>query len=146
MVTAIQIADHSFDYLLTVLERGGYDVTDVEKVRQRAFNVDKWLESFAPPMVKFSIQKTLPPEVRNFNAQQRQVMKILSERMPGYEDGQAIHDGIYNIAREVDMNPKKLFQTISQALLGTKSGPRLGYFLVSMDRDFVVERFRAASE
>ncbi|MCD4797383.1 MAG: lysine--tRNA ligase [Methanosarcinales archaeon] len=146
MVTAIQIADHSFDYLLTVLERGGYDVTDVEKVRQRAFNVDKWLESFAPPMVKFSIQKTLPPEVRNFNAQQRQVMKILSERMPGYEDGQAIHDGIYNIAREVDMNPKKLFQTIYQALLGTKSGPRLGYFLVSMDRDFVVERFRAASE
>jgi len=146
MVTAIQIADHSFDYLLTVLERGGYDVTDVEKVRQRAFNVDKWLESFAPPMVKFSIQKTLPPEVRNFNAQQRQVMTILSERMPGYEDGQAIHDGIYNIAREVDMNPKKLFQTIYQALLGTKSGPRLGYFLVSMDRDFVVERFRAASE
>jgi len=146
MVTAIQIADHSFDYLLTVLERGGYDVTDVEKVRQRAFNVDKWLESFAPPMVKFSIQNTLPPEVRNFNAQQRQVMKILSERMPGYEDGQAIHDGIYNIAREVDMNPKKLFQTIYQALLGTKSGPRLGYFLVSMDRDFVVERFRAASE
>ena len=146
MVTAIQIADHSFDYLLTVLERGGYDVTDVEKVRQRADNADKWLESFAPPMVKFSIQKTLPPEVRNFNTQQRQVMKMLSERMPGYEDGQAIHDGIYNIAREVDMNPKKLFQTIYQALLGTKSGPRLGYFLVSMDRDFVVERFKAASE
>ncbi len=146
MVTAIQIADHSFDYLLTVLERGGYDVTDVEKVRQRAGNADKWLESFAPPMVKFSIQKTLPPEVRNFNEQQRQVMKILSERMPGYEDGQAIHDGIYDLARELDVNPKKLFQTIYQALLGTKSGPRLGYFLVSMDRDFVVERFRAASE
>ena len=45
-------------------------------------------------ILKFSIQKTLPPEVRNFNTQQRQVMKILSERMPGYEDGQAIHDGI----------------------------------------------------
>ena len=146
MVTAVQIADHSFDYLLTVLERGGYDVSDVEKVRQRAFNVDKWLESFAPPMVKFSIQKTLPPEVRNFNAKQRHVMKILSERMPGYEDGQAIHDGIYDLARELDMNPKKLFQTIYQALLGTKSGPRLGYFLVSMDRDFVVDRFRAASK
>jgi lysyl-tRNA synthetase class 1 len=146
MVTAVQIADHSFDYLLTVLGRGGYDVSDVEKVQQRAGNVDKWLESFAPPMVKFSIQKTLPPEVRNFNAQQRQVMKILSERMPGYEDGQAIHDGIYDLAREVDVNPKKLFQTIYQALLGTKSGPRLGYFLVSMERDFVVERFRAASE
>ncbi len=146
MVTAVQIADHSFDYLLTVLERGGYDVSDVEKVRERAVNADKWLESFAPPMVKFSIQKTMPPEVRNFNAQQRKVMKILSERMPGYEDGQAIHDGIYDLAREVDVNPKKLFQTIYQALLGTKSGPRLGYFLVSMDRDFVVERFRGESE
>ena len=146
MVTAVQIADHSFEYLLTVLERGGYDVSDVEKVRQRSGNVDNWLESFAPSMVKFSIQKTLPPEVRNFNAQQRQVMKILSGRMPGYENGQGIHDGIYDLARELDMNPKKLFQTIYQALLGTKSGPRLGYFLVSMDREFVVERFRAASE
>lgn len=146
MVTAVQIADHSFEYLLTVLERGGYDVSDPESIRQRADNAEKWLEMFAPPLVKFSVRQTLPAEVRNFNEQQRRAMQLLAERMPGLEDGQAIHDGIYNLAKELDLNPKKLFQTIYLAILGTKSGPRLGYFLVSMDRDFVIERFRAASE
>jgi lysyl-tRNA synthetase class 1 len=146
LVTAVQIADHSFDYLLTVLERGGYDISDSEKIRQRTDNVEKWLEIFAPPMIKFEVQQTLPPETRNFNDQQRQALQILVERMPGYSDGQAIHEGIYNLAEEMDMNPKNLFKTIYQSILGTKSGPRLGYFLVSLDRDFVVERFKAASK
>ena len=146
MVTAVQIADHSFDYLLTVLERGGYDVSEPEIIQQRADNVEKWLESFAPAMLKFKVNEQLPPEVRNFNEDQRKALHLLAERMPDFEEGQAIHDGIYNTAKELGMNPKKLFQTIYQAILGTKSGPRLGYFLVSLDRDFVVERFRAASE
>ncbi|KAF5424361.1 MAG: lysyl-tRNA synthetase, class 1 [Candidatus Methanomarinus sp.] len=145
MVTAIQIADHSFDYLLTVLQRGGYDVTDVENIRQRADNAQNWLTTFAPPMVKFTISKNLPPETRNFNAQQREALRILSEKMSGYNDAQTVHDGIYTLAREMDISPKKLFTTIYQSLLGTRSGPRLGYFLVSMDRDFVVERFEEAS-
>ena len=146
MVTAVQIADHSFDYLLTVLERGGYDVSEPEIIQQRADNVEKWLESFAPQRLKFKVNEQLPPEVRNFNDEQRHAMRLLAERMPAYEEGQVIHDGIYNTAKELGMNPKKLFQTIYQAILGTKSGPRLGYFLVSLDRDFVVERFRAASK
>ncbi|MCK4929357.1 MAG: lysine--tRNA ligase, partial [Methanosarcinales archaeon] len=146
MVTAVPIADHSFDYLLTVLERGGYDVSEPETIRERVDNVEIWLETFAPPMLKFKVNEQLPPEVRNFNEEQRHAMRLLAERMPDFEEGQAIHDGIYNTAKEIGMSPKKLFQTIYQAILGTKSGPRLGYFLVSLDRDFVVERFRAASE
>jgi lysyl-tRNA synthetase class 1 len=146
MVTAVQIADHSFEYLLTVLARGGYDVSDADNIRKRADNVEKWLETFAPAMVKFEIQKTLPPETRNFNDLQRHALKVLVERLPGFGDGQTIHEGIYAIAHELEMNPKKLFQTIYQSILGTKSGPRLGYFLVSLDRDFLVERFKAAGE
>lgn len=146
MVTAVQIADSSLDYLLTVLERGGYDVSEPDIIKQRADNVEKWLETFAPPVVKFKVNEQLPPEVRNFNDEQRRAMRLLAERILTYKDGQAIHDGIYAIAVELGMNPKILFQTIYQAILGTKSGPRLGYFLVSLDRDFVVERFRAASK
>lgn len=146
MVTAVQIADHSFEYLLTVLERGGYDISDAGKIRERADNVEKWLGTYAPAMVKFEIKKTLPPETRNFDEQQRRALKVLVERLPGFDDGQMIHEGIYAIAQELEMNPKKLFQTIYQSILGTKSGPRLGYFLVSLDRDFLIERFTAASE
>jgi lysyl-tRNA synthetase class 1 len=145
MVTAVQIADHSFDYLLTVLKRGGYDVNDVENISRRANNAQNWLNKFAPPMVKFTIQKSMPPEVRNFNFKQRIALRILSEQIREYKDSQAVHDGVYLIAKELDISPKKIFQTIYQSLLGTKSGPRLGYFLISLDKDFLVERFNKAS-
>lgn len=145
MVTAVQIAEHSFDYLLTVLKRGDYDVTDTETIRQRANNVEKWLEKFAPPLVKFKVQKTLPAEARNFNTQQRKALELLAQRLPELGDGQAIHDGIYGIAQELDIVPKKLFETIYQAILGTKSGPRLGYFLISLDRAFLVKRLQEAA-
>ncbi len=95
--------------------------------------------------MKFTISKNLPPETRNFTTQQREALHILSGKMSEYKDAQAVHDGIYTLAREMDISPKKMFTTIYQSILGTKSGPRVGYFLVSMDRDFVVERFKEAS-
>lgn len=146
MVTAVQIAnDRGFDYLLTVLERTGYDTSDTAAIRQRANNARNWLERYAPLFIKFKVQETLPPAVKSFTEEQKLALAIIADELEKGMTGQEIHDNMYKVALEVGIDGKKVFETVYMALLGLKSGPRAGYFLASLDRDFVVKRFKEAS-
>lgn len=147
MVTAVQIADgRDLDYLITILKRTDYDTSDVEAIRQRADNARNWLDKYAPPMVKFKVQETLPPQVKSFSDGQKQALSILANDIEHGMSGQEIHDNIYDIAEKVDIKGKKVFEAVYQSLLGLKSGPRAGYFLEALEKDFVVGRFKEASE
>ncbi|MCZ7361331.1 MAG: lysine--tRNA ligase [Candidatus Methanoperedens sp.] len=146
MVTAVQIAqDRGFDYLLTVLERSGYDTSDKAAIGQRANNARNWLEKYAPSFVKFKVQEMLPPQVKSFTKQQKKALEILAEELELGMTGQEIHDNMYRVAQDAGLDGKKVFETVYLALLGLKSGPRAGHFLASLDKDFVVRRFKEAS-
>jgi lysyl-tRNA synthetase class 1 len=59
---------------------------------------------------------------------------------------EAIHAMVYSAAGEGDsLKPAEAFQALYLALLGTKRGPRIGWFLAFLDRDFVVRRLREAA-
>lgn len=147
MVTAVQIADSKgFDYLLTVLKRSDYDVSDEDAIRQRANNARNWLEKYAPPFVKFKVQDTLPPQAKSLTAEQKKALMILADGLEHGMSGQEMHDNLYKIAADVGIDGKTVFEAVYIALLGMKSGPRAGHFLASLDRDFVVERLKEASE
>lgn len=147
MVTAVQIADdRGFDYLLTVLKRTSYDTSDKAAIRQRASNARNWLEKYAPLFVKFKVQETLPPQVKSFTKEQKLALTILADELEHGMSGQEIHDNMYKVAEEVGLDGKKIFETVYLALLGLKSGPRAGHFLASLEREFLVKRFKEASE
>jgi lysyl-tRNA synthetase class 1 len=146
MVTAVQIAEErGFDYLLTVLKRTSYDTSDVAAIRQRANNARNWLEEYAPLFVKFKVQEMLPPQVKSFTKGQKLALAILADELEKGMTGQEIHDNMYKVAEQAGIDGKKVFETVYLALLGLKSGPRAGHFLASLDRDFVVKRFKEAS-
>jgi lysyl-tRNA synthetase class 1 len=147
MVTAVQIADEKgFDHLLTVLSRTNYDTSDVEAIRQRANNARNWLSKYAPLFVKFKVQETLPPQVKSFTKEQKHALVIMADELEHGMTGQEIHDNVYKVAEETGLDGKAVFETVYLALLGIKSGPRAGYFLASLDKDFVVKRFKEASK
>lgn len=145
MVTAVQIANgRDFDYLLTVLRRTGYDTSDEEAIKQRADNAVNWLQKYAPIFVKFKVQENIPPQVKSFTKQQKHALTILADEMEHGMSGQEIHDNLYRIADETGLDGKKIFETVYISLLGIKSGPRAGHFLASLDKEFVVKRFKEA--
>ncbi|MFA4936490.1 MAG: lysine--tRNA ligase, partial [Candidatus Methanoperedens sp.] len=146
MVTAVQITDdRGFDYLLTVLKRTDYDTSDVEAIRQRANNARNWLAKYAPLFVKFKVQENIPPQVKSFTKEQKLALAILADELEHGMSGQEIHDNLYKIAGETGLDGKQVFETVYLALLGLKSGPRAGHFLASLEKDFVVKRFKEAS-
>ena len=52
--------------------------------------------------------------------------------------GQAIHDAVYEA--KGDRKPGEAFRALYQAILGQDRGPRAGFFLSSLERDWVLAR------
>ena len=61
-------------------------------------------------------------------------------------NAEAIHAMVYSAAGEAgSLKPAEAFQALYLALLGTKRGPRIGWFLAFLDREFVLQRLREAA-
>ncbi|MGB4086275.1 lysine--tRNA ligase [Methanothrix sp.] len=145
MVTAVQIARGDEEQLFVALERSGYDVVSRrEEILARARNVQVWLEKYAPPYVKFQLQEKLPAAINNLSAAERQGLGLLAQRIDE-KTATEIHDLVYAVAKEMNLDSKKFFQAVYLAFLGDRQGPKVGWFLASLDRDFVRSRLEAAA-
>jgi len=51
------------------------------------------------------------------------------------------HNKIYDVASAVGIPAKDVFKAVYLALLGKDSGPRAGWLLASLSREFLVKRF-----
>jgi lysyl-tRNA synthetase, class I len=145
MVTAVQIANGDYDNLFRALQRSGYDISNRERILGRAENVQKWLDKYAPAYVKFQVQETLPAAVKNLTQEERQGLGILAEQIND-KTAAEIHDHVYVLAKEQGLDSKKFFQAIYLAMLGDRQGPKVGWFLASLDRDFVKTRLKEAAD
>jgi lysyl-tRNA synthetase class 1 len=117
--------------------------TDEENIKQRIDNVRYWLKNFAPNKLKFEIKKSLPKV--KLSAIQKSIIKGLIEKFEGIEwDANRIHNEIYKMSEEQDIPIKTTFETIYQLILDQNEGPRAGYFLSNLDKEFIMKRFNEA--
>jgi lysyl-tRNA synthetase class 1 len=145
MVTAVQIARGDDDALFVALKRSGYDVvTRREEILGRARNVQTWLDKYAPPYVKFQVQETLPSAIKNLTPEERKGLGILAEQL-GEKTAAEIHELVYAVAKGQGLDSKKFFQAIYLAFLGDRQGPKVGWFLASLERGFVRDRLLQAA-
>ena len=143
LVTAVQIAS-DFSGIREVLDRSGYSGYDEESVRRRVLNVENWLTSYAPDSAIFEVQETLPDAAKNLSDEQRAGIRELAARIQGGVAAKDLHDLVYAVSEESGISASKMFQAIYISLLGKKSGPRAGYFMASLDKEFLLDRLRAA--
>ncbi|ATZ61286.2 MAG: lysine--tRNA ligase [Methanosarcinales archaeon Met12] len=144
MVTIVQIA-RNFDRIVETLKRSGYEIDDVGAIKQRAKNAENWLNKFAPSVVKFKVRETLPNAAKELSPQQKRALNILADEIGREWTADALHAEIYQIAGNVGVDPKYVFEAAYIALLGTPSGPRAGWFLTSLSPNFIRKRFKEAS-
>ena len=53
-----------------------------------------------------------------------------------------LHEEMYTILNELGIKPQKAFQAIYKTVIGKKQGPRAASFILSLNKDFVINRFR----
>jgi lysyl-tRNA synthetase class 1 len=147
LVTLIQIA-RTWDGVKEILLRTNQippnvNKDDEEHLRQRTEHVRYWLDRFAPEEVKFELKETLP--LVTLTAEQHTVLSLLKEKIPSLPwDPETIHNSIYEVSEVTKIPIKTAFQAIYQILLGQEKGPRAGFFLSTLDKQFVLDRVTEA--
>ncbi len=115
-----------------------------ENLQERAHYVQQWLAEHAPTEFKYEILAKFPENLA-LDAEQKNalsaVLKTLSNPSLPWE-GPKIHEAIHGVKAELGIAPKKLFEPLYQLFLGRSSGPQIGWFLSTFEREQVVERLR----
>ena len=120
---------------------------DKKEVELRLAYALNWIKEFTPEDYMFEIQKTVPKQARGFSGAQKHALQKLLEYINSTEkiDGQEMHTKLHDIRKEADIEPKEFFGALYISLLGKESGPKAGWFLSVLDRDFLIERLREVS-
>lgn len=120
-------------------------LTEIEKkeLETRSFYAKQWLENYAPDEFKFEVKADLPGV--SLNKDQKEFLKQITTLLQSENlEGDQLHTKIHEIRKNSPLNPRDAFQAIYLTLLGKDSGPQAGWFLESLDKNFVIQRFLAA--
>ncbi len=154
MTVAYQIADGDIKRVFNILKKNSQlpehmdnlefkdlEKEDLDRVEMRMNHVKNWLGKYAPEFVKFSVMKKIPklPLGEDQTEFLLKLADLLEKRDYTPEE---LHDEMYNLLRELDMKPQKAFQAIYKTIIGKKQGPRAASFVLSLNKDFVIKRFR----
>jgi lysyl-tRNA synthetase, class I len=156
MTVACQISDDE-EEIFNILKRNsqlppemegkdwaGIDEEDANRFIMRIHQVNNWLNLYAPDFVKFEVQKKIP--LLNLNDSQQEFLLKVADLLESRDlNPEELHDEMYMILKELELKPQKAFQAIYRSIIGKKQGPRAASFVLSLDKDFLIKRFRMES-
>jgi lysyl-tRNA synthetase class 1 len=129
-------------------EKGGpLTETETAELDVRLAAVRRWLEAYAPERARIDVKRNgLPVEVDLLRSEQRGFLRAMADAVHGDAPatGAQWQAAIYEVAAEHGMDAKAAFNALYLAFLGRPNGPRAGWLLASLDREFVIGRLRAA--
>lgn len=145
LVSVYQAAQGNEKTVLDILNRTGYEkvVIDQADVLDRELPyVANWLEKYAPESVKFTVQDKLPQVT--LSDEQHKFVAILAKKLESADDldGQAMHETIYAAKEEAGIPPAQAFKALYLLLLSKDSGPKAGWFLSSLPKEWLVKRLK----
>jgi lysyl-tRNA synthetase class 1 len=118
------------------------DQNDINRFRMRLNQVENWLSNYAPSFVKFEVQKEIP-KVDLSKSQEEFLFKVSDALEENDYTPETFHEQMYLILNDLGLKPQKAFQAIYKLIIGKKQGPRAASFVLSLDKDFVIKRFRS---
>jgi len=122
-------------------EHGEVATQEADIIAEELKFIDQWLDKRAPDDVKFALAEQV--HAADFSEQEQAFLKALGDKAaaaPQDADGNYFHERIYELKDQMDLQPKDMFATLYKVLIGKTSGPRSGWFLSIMPRDWLVRR------
>lgn len=146
LVASYQASLKNADKTLEIIKRTEHrDVAeqDTEVIRNELKFIDAWLEKRAPEEAKFALAETF--DIDQFTDQEQQFLQALGEKVieaPADADGAWFHNAIYEFKESHGLSPKEMFTALYKALINKTSGPRAGWFLSILPRDWLIARLK----
>jgi lysyl-tRNA synthetase, class I len=146
LVASYQASLKDADKTLAVIRRTEHRGTadaDAEIIRNELQFIDAWLDKRAPDDVKFALLDSV--DAIAFSRQEQSFLKELGAKVavaPTGADGAWFHNAIYELKESTGLQPKEMFTALYRALIGKTSGPRAGWFLSILPREWLVNRLQ----
>jgi len=119
-------------------------------LQERIAAAHAWLKAYAPESARIAIQDELPAAASELTDDMRRYLRavaIAAETLPPYPGGAEWQDLLFKAAVGLGMRTnRQSFAAIYLAFLGRDSGPRAGWLLASLDKDFVIRRLLEAAD
>lgn len=111
---------------------------DRAELDERAAYAKRWLAQYAPEKFVFKLQESMP-QVELTAEQKAGLAQVADfvEAEAAMPSGEELHAKLHEL---------KIFKAIYLVFLAKESGPKAGWFLSVLDRDFVLKRLREASK
>ena len=134
------------DLYAEVAKMKGEELTDLDvaELDERAVYAKRWLREYADDKFIFTLQNKIPEATANLTETQQTALRLLSDKIELLEtiDGQILHELIHEVKGESSLTPQEFFGAIYTAFLGKDSGPKVGWFLSTLNKDFLLKRLR----
>ena len=123
----------------------GSPLTDAEEAdfATRLASVRRWLEAYAPERARLEVRRdALPVEAELLRPEQRGFLRALADVAHGdaASTGEQWQAAIFAVAADHGLDARAAFNALYLAFLGRANGPRAGWLLASLERDFVIAR------
>ena len=145
-VASYQAALLHEDRTLEIIARTEYKEAvsiESETIKNELKFIKTWLTKYAPDDVKFQLSDSI--DESDFSQNERVFLNKLADKIvdaPENADGAWFHQEIYDLKESVNMQPKEMFTCIYRVLINKNSGPRAGWFLSILPRDFLMSRLK----
>jgi lysyl-tRNA synthetase class 1 len=145
LVASYQAALKDADKTLDVIRRTEHKSTvdkQEDTIRNELKYIDRWLNDWAPDDVKFELAAK-PPKLTN--DKEINYLAALAKKVsaaPADADGEWFHKAVYEFKDTSGLPPKQLFGTLYKVLIGQEHGPRAGWFLSILPREWLLKRLQ----
>ena len=103
-----------------------------------------WIEKYAPESAKFLVQKELPDTAVGLSDTQKQLLEKISSELDKDWDAEVFQKEIYEYGKALGLNGKETFSAIYRVLIGKDHGPKAAWLILSLDKEFIKNRFAEA--
>ncbi len=146
LVASYQAALKDADKTIDVISRTEHKEIveqDKEIIKKELIFIDRWLVKWATDEVKFELLTKIDPA--KFSGQERQFLADLAQKVsqaPANADGEWFHKAIYELKEGLKLSPEQIFKPLYRSLIGKEQGPRAGWFLSILPREWLIKRLK----
>ena len=115
---------------------------DKEEIEKRTYYADYWIKNYAPEKYKYQLQENIPETAKKLNVHQKEALRLILDYIKSQNilDGKLLHEKIHEIKESSDIKPQEIFSAIYASFLNKENGPKAGWFLSVLNRDFLEKR------
>jgi lysyl-tRNA synthetase class 1 len=113
-----------------------------ENLEEWAKYATVWIKKYAPDAERFEILKELPEQARGLSDMQKEYLHKITALIDKNLNGEDLQKELYELAKISNIPTKDAFAAIYLVLTGKNHGPKAGWLIVSLDKEFIKKRFQ----